>query len=175
MDSKASSEARMQVNSSIPGLSVVKRLEKKIKDAGINDVEFFYDDQIKMWAVCQLTGRTVSTVILTNNPLPSRPFLMWWVKHNDGTFRMPSEEDVHNVIVSVTKAREIWNKPKDWLADQLDEKDIKKRQTKKDSFREQAGRLSRDTRNSAELRKYFADKARQIEKDLDLDVEKGEI
>lgn len=164
-----------QVNSSIPGLSIVKKLEEQLISSEITDVRFFYDNQVKMWAVCQMTKSTVSTIILVENPIPSRPVVMWWVKHNDGTFRMPSKQDLKDIFVTVKKAHEVWNKPKDWLANQLDDKDIKRRQVKKDSMREKAGQLSRDTRNSAELRKHFAERAKQIERDLDKDVEKGAI
>lgn len=102
-------------------------VQDKLKSLGIHDVEMYWDQQIGMWAVCQVYRPSGKIMLLRGTQLPEqKPQIMWWVKDNEGRYRVPSDRDIHDVIVTVQRAQKIWEKGGDWLADKFDEQDKKR-------------------------------------------------
>lgn len=115
----------LDVKESIPGLRAAKTVQDRIRAMGIQDIELFFDHQIKMWAVCQVNKR--STVFSMESAAAAEPLILWWVKNTaDATYREPSEQDVSDAVAIAQRAQKTWDKGGDWLADQLDAQDKKR-------------------------------------------------
>lgn len=113
----------IEVTESIRGLRAARKVQAAIKAHGIQDVDLFYDHEIKMWAVCQVTKKS-DVFVLETAKKHVQPIIMWWVKNvSDGTYREPSEVDISDVIAVVQRAQKTWEKGGEWLADQLDAQD----------------------------------------------------
>lgn len=116
----------IDVTEAIPGKAAAHRVQDRIRELGIQDVQLFFDNQIRMWAVCQVRQRTTSLTLLSDiYNTPIEPYIMWWVKNQHGAYREPSEQDVNDVVATVERAHKIWAKGGDWLADRLDDQDLR--------------------------------------------------
>lgn len=114
------------------GASGARYVQAKIKQAGIRDVEMFYDEQLRMWAVCQVVKPTGQILVLREAHADVQPTIMFWCKDGNGKYREPGDEDVHNIIVITERAKKVWaeeEKHPGWLADQLDKQDAEKQES----------------------------------------------
>lgn len=117
---------QISVQEKRPGQVQAVSIQSKFKQLGIQDVEFFYDETIVphgMWAVCQVNRPSGIILDLRGDTGKVQPEIMWWCKTNDGHFRVPSEQDLHDIIVTVERSHKLWEKGGDWMADRLDEQD----------------------------------------------------
>lgn len=111
------------------GAAGARYVQGKIKQAGIKDVELFYDEQLRMWAVCQVNKPTGQILVLREAHVDVQPQIMFWVKNAKGEYREPSDQDVRDIIIVTERAKVIWaeeEKHPGWLADQLDKQDAEK-------------------------------------------------
>lgn len=111
---------------SIPGISQARDIQNKIKQLGIHDVELYYDQTIQpygMWAICQVNKPSGQILLLRDTKIDTQPQIMWWCKDNAGRFRVPNEQDLSDIMITVKRAHKIWEKGGDWLADRLEEQD----------------------------------------------------
>lgn len=121
---------QIQVTESMPGLKAARYVQSKIKEIGIQDIELYFDNTIKpqgMWAICQLNKPTNTILLLRGSEATqTKPEIMWWCKTNDGHFRVPSDQDISDIIATVQRAHVAWDKGGDWLADRFDEQSREK-------------------------------------------------
>ena len=121
----------------IPGIEQARAVQSAIKRIGIQDVELFYDPQIKMWAVVQVRKTTGGIITMDNlSGTKVEPMIMWWCKNDKGTFRLPNEKDVADVVATVHRAQHWFDKGGDALADALDKQDQAKREAKDKRLKE---------------------------------------
>jgi hypothetical protein len=134
------------MNKPVRDADAAQYVQGKIKQLGVTDVEMYWDQEVGMWCVCQVFKPSGSILLLRGTTYKEQaPQIMWWVKTNDGTYRTPSDQDVHDIIVTRKRAEQIWEKGGDWLADQFDEQDKKRDEAHKqklhDRVREVAPRV----------------------------------
>lgn len=112
----------------IPGLSQAKYVQSKIRQAGIEDVQLFWDNQAKIWVVCQVMKH--GGILLPERYAQDgiRPHIMFYVKDITGGFRIPGDQDIMDVIAIRQRAETTFSKGGDWLADQFDKQDAEKYQ-----------------------------------------------
>lgn len=107
----------------LPDNSSAQAVTAKLRQLGIQDVQLFYDHQVKLWSVCQVKKVTKALVTLDNPNLAEvQPFLLWWCRNEKGNYRRPNDQDVSDVIATVHRAQKIFQKSEsnpDWLDDQL--------------------------------------------------------
>lgn len=109
----------------IYGLREAKEVESQLDRLGIRDIRLLYDPQLSMWSVCQVFGK--SGILLPQRYAQGlRPHLLWWVKDGMGRRRLPSQQDVSDVIAIRQRADVVFQKGGDWLADRLDEQDAER-------------------------------------------------
>lgn len=99
----------IQTREAVPGLSIATKINNDLKKIGIEDVELMFDTQIRMWAAVQVfkpSGR----ILLMNTEAynDTKPIIMFWIKHNDGTARIPSHRDFTDIIAIVHRGRKIF-------------------------------------------------------------------
>ena len=124
-------------DTTVPGLHEAKAVQNEIKRLGIPDVELFFDPEIMMWGVCQVRQQNSGIVTMDNlDGTKVDKYLMWWIKDNEGKYRVPSQEDVHNVVATVRRAERWFQKGGDKLADELEEKEHEKTARKKEVLKE---------------------------------------
>lgn len=128
----------VSVKEAVPGKREADDINNKLKKAGIYDVQLFYDNGVKpngMWYVVQIQ-KAVNNILLPNSYWEGgvRPYIMWLCKTNEGHFRIPNDQDLHDIIAVVTNAKAAWDRGEtgDDVADRLDakvaEKDAKHRE-----------------------------------------------
>lgn len=114
----------------VPGLQEAQYVQNKIRELGIQDVQLFFDEKVEpngMWVMCQVMNRTNRLIIPDNYAQDNiKPYIMWYIKTNDGHFRLPNENDISDVIATRTRAEKVWEKGGDWLADHLDDQSKEK-------------------------------------------------
>ena len=121
--------------SSVPGLTEARKVQAYINRLGIQDVQMFYDAQLKMWGVYQVKKKA-ATLIVPDEYRTVEPMLMWWCKTDKGTYRAPNENDVNDVIATVHRAQYWFKKGPDELAKHLDAQDAEKRVKKELKLKE---------------------------------------
>lgn len=136
-------------NSAVRGGAGARYVQSKIKQLGIKDIEMFYDQELRMWAVCQVNKPSGQILLLRDTQIDVQPQIMFWCKDSEGRYREPSDQDVHDIVIIVNRAKVIWDKEEKqpgWLADQLDAqdeaKDRKHHEKKTDLAKQTAKRLS---------------------------------
>ena len=122
----------IKLKEKIPGINQAKEVQLKILKAGIEDVKLFHDNTIiphGMWCVVQVK-RNTSRIIMPDNYKQEnlQPMIMWWCKDPEGRFRVPNDNDAHDVIVIVQRAKKIWAKGGDKLDDEFVKQDEKKQE-----------------------------------------------
>src|SRR5947207_4861537 len=130
----------IQVSQSTPGAKAAQSIMNKLRSIGIHDIQLFHDDRIVpygMWAVVQVQKR-VSSLILPSNYKEAQPYIMWWIKTNDGRFRVPNDQDLHDIVVIVARGRKQWeNDPTgEKMAKRLDKQSIEKDRKHQQAFRQ---------------------------------------
>lgn len=114
----------IQVKTAVPGLGAANSIMGKIKQIGIQDVEMMFDKDIQMWAVVQVFKPT-GKIILLDKPedYQSQPYILWWCKTPQGTYREPNDQDLHDVVVTVKRAAVVFDKGSDWMIDKIEAKE----------------------------------------------------
>lgn len=104
----------------IYGLTEARKVESDISRLGIKDIRLLFDEQLKMWAVVHVQGQ--SGLLLPETFQPHMQ-LLWWVKDSRGQRRLPSNQDVSDIVITRQRAEIAWRKGGEWLADRLEEQD----------------------------------------------------
>lgn len=131
----------------VSGLQEAQYVQNKIRQAGIQDVQLFWDDRAGIWAVCQVMKR--GGILLPDSYAQDgiKPHIMFYIKNKLGGYRTPNDQDVIDVIATVHQSERTFEKGGDWLADQLDEqsadKDRKHRAKLKEKVHEIAPALKK--------------------------------
>lgn len=116
------------------GLKEAKYVEAQLDRLGIRDIRLLWDNQAQLWAVCHVLGH--AGILLPDTYQDVKPQILFWVKDAMGRRRLPSDQDVSDVVALRQRAEVVWRKGEDWLADRLDEqsaeKDRKHRQKQHD-------------------------------------------
>lgn len=131
----------LQNDTTVPGLNEARAMQAQVTRLGIRDVEFMYDGPLKMWMVCQLKKSAHGIVVLENFADDARePWLLWYCKNDQGSYRPPSEKDVNDIIATVHRA-EKWMAPGggDALADELEIQESTKKVNKEEQLKERLG------------------------------------
>lgn len=128
--------SQILVKERIPGLAQANYVEGKIRSLGIKDIQLFFDDQLKMWAVCQV--QQYGGILLPRKYAENgiRPNIMWWCKDNEGKFRLPNKNDVHDIVVVVRRAEITFAHGGEALADEFDKQSIEKDRKHQEKFHE---------------------------------------
>lgn len=109
----------------VPGAKEAKTIERQIHAVGIKDVQLFFDNQIKMWAVCQVEKHGGILLPDNYNENGVKPYILWWCKNETGAFRVPNDTDFINVLKVVQQAPKIWAQGEK-RADKFDAQDAEK-------------------------------------------------
>lgn len=129
----------------VPGLEQAKYVQNKIRQAGIEDVQLFFDHGIGggMWVMCQVMKR--GGILLPKQYAQDgiKPHIMFYVKDNEGKFRLPSDQDIMDVIAIRQRAETTFAKGGDWLADQFDKQDAEKYQEGRQKLTERIKSVSK--------------------------------
>lgn len=109
----------------VPGLSQAKGIESKVHSLGIQDIQLFFDQGIKMWAVCQVHKH--GGILLPDSYQQDgiKPYILWWCKDDTGHYRTPNEQDLMDIVTVVKRAPSIWEQGEK-RADKFDELDAEK-------------------------------------------------
>lgn len=131
--------SQILVKETVPGAAAAQSIMGKLANVGIHDVKLMYDKDILpngMWAVVQIQGRTSSLLLPESYDATNlQPYILWWVKNNEGRFREPNDEDLMNIITVVKRAPKIWEQGEK-RADHFDELDAKKDQAHQQRFKD---------------------------------------
>jgi hypothetical protein len=104
----------------LPNNREAQAVQAKVKSLGIHDVELFYDYQVKLWAVCQVKKTNTKVVTFENTRgTKIEPLVMWWVRTNEGNYRIPGEQDIHDIVATVRRAQIAFDKGGDWLEEKM--------------------------------------------------------
>lgn len=124
------------VKEKVPGLAQANFVESKIKSLGIKDIQLFFDEQLKMWAVCQIQHR--GGILLPRQYAENgiKPHILWYCKTNEGTFRLPNENDIHDVLVTVKRAEITFAHGGNALADEFDKQSAEKDRKHNEKFKQ---------------------------------------
>jgi hypothetical protein len=117
----------MQTTSNTPGLHEANKIMAKLHRLGIHDVELMFDLRISMWAVFQVFKPSGKLLLVNSNDYyRTQPTLMWWIKDPlTHKYRVPSEQDLSDIIVTLNRARIVFDKGSDWLVDKAEEQERK--------------------------------------------------
>lgn len=120
----------------IPGVTQAQYVQNKVRNLGIKDIQLFWDEQIKIWAVCQV--QAYGGILLPDSYVKDgiRPHIMWYCKDNDGKARIPSDQDIQDIIITASRAQVAFEKGGDWLADQFDKQSAEKDRKHNEKFKE---------------------------------------
>lgn len=125
----------------IPGLTQAKDIEAKIHNLGIQDIQLFFDNQTKMWAVCQVHKRGGILLPNTYQEDGIKPYILWWVKNEKGGYRTPNDQDLMNIVTVVKRAPSIWAQGEK-RADKFDEQDAEKDRKHKEKFHDKIHKIA---------------------------------
>lgn len=117
----------------IPGLTQAKDIEARLHNLGIQDVQLFFDNQTRMWAVCQVHKH--GGILLPDNYQQDgiKPYILWWCKNDTGRYRTPNDQDFIDIVTVVKRAPNIWEKGEK-RADEFDAKDAEKDRKHQEKF-----------------------------------------
>ena len=118
------------------GHQEAKYVQGKIRQAGIQDVQLFWDEQIKMWVICQV--QKYGGILLPDNYAQDgiKPHIMFYCKDNQGHGRLPNDQDIMDVIAIVSRAQTSFKKGGDWLANEFDAQTAEKDRKHQEKFKE---------------------------------------
>jgi hypothetical protein len=74
----------------VPGLAQAKEVQGLLRKAGIQDVQLFFDPQLRIWAICQVmkpSGRILIPDSYQQDGI--KPYILWWCKDEQSKFRPP--------------------------------------------------------------------------------------
>lgn len=94
-------------------------VQSMIDKLGVPDVVLVYDHQLNMWGVCQVFKKP-QTIITMDQAVQQSANLMFWIKNNDGTYRVPGERDINDVVAIVTRAQVWFDKGSDHMIDVIE-------------------------------------------------------
>ena len=106
-------------------LAEANYVQAMIDKLGVKDVILVYDHGINLWGVAQVFKKP-QTIITMDQAAQTGANLMFWIKNNDGTYRVPSDQDVNDVIAIVTRAQVWFDKGSDKMIDIIEEEELKK-------------------------------------------------
>lgn len=135
----------------IYGVDEAKYVQGRIRELGIRDVQLFFDPQMEMWSVCQVTGKSSSLILPQKYTKDIRPSIMFWIKDSMGRRRIPSDQDISDVIALRHRAEYVWDKEKrspGWLADQLEEADAEKDRKHREAFSDKIKAIAPDMKKA---------------------------
>lgn len=133
----------------IRGLKEAQYVQGKIRELGIQDIQLFYDEELQMWAVCQVKKR--GGILLPKSYMEDdiRPSIMWWVKDMNGVYRNPSDRDISDVAVTVNRSK-TWfeHGGGDRLADEFEKQDAAREQKHAEKFKEKIHKIAPDMKKA---------------------------
>jgi hypothetical protein len=127
--------SQLSATGAVAGLDEARMVQSKINQLGIQDVQLFYDGQLKMWGVYQVK-KTASSFIVPKEYQTIKPMLMWWCKGPDSKYRAPNDNDINDVIATVHRAQHWFEKGPDALVKALDEQDAERTRKKELKLKE---------------------------------------
>lgn len=136
------------VQEKMPGLAGANFVEGKIKSLGVKDIQLFFDEEIRMWAVCQVMKRGGLLLPRTYMEEGVKPSILWWCKSNDGSFRSPNEQDIHDIVAVVTRAQTTFTHGGDALADEFERQDAEKDRKHRANFKKKIHDIAPDMKKA---------------------------
>jgi hypothetical protein len=127
---------------SAPGLAQANYVEGKIKSLGIQDIQLLFDEQLKMWVVCQVQKRGGLLLPRTYAEGGIRPHILWYCKTLDGHFRLPNDNDIMDIVVTAQRAKTTFKHGGEALADDLDAQSAEKDRKHKQKFHDKIHRIA---------------------------------
>lgn len=135
-----------------PGLHAARRMEKLLRAAGINDIKFFFDDEMVhpgIWTVTQVAHDTERMIMPHDYATDGlRPTKMFLCKTADGRFRIPNKQDVSDIRIIVKRAHTLWSKGGDWMDDQFKKQDDAKNEAHAKQQRERLHAVAPDLKKA---------------------------
>lgn len=137
---------------------------EQIRRLGVQDVQLFYDHQVKLWAVCQVKKVTKSIITLDNpGSTEVQPMILWWVRTPQGNYREPSDQDVSDMIAIAQRAEITWRKSEsnpDWLDDQMLQAEQSKKEKRDYEQKERIKYIARTTNLKKHIQRELGEKIR---------------
>lgn len=107
-----------------PNMKEAKHIQAMIDRLGVPDIMLLFDRQIGLWSVCQVVRKEKNLLTFDSpNIYEIQPNLMFWIKNSEGKYRVPSEQDVSDVITIVQRAQITFDKGNDWLIDNIERRE----------------------------------------------------
>lgn len=141
----------MKVKTTIPGLREANKLLADLKRLGIRDVEPMYDMQVHLWAIMQVFRPSGKILLINSNDYyRSQPTLMWWCRDSKTLkFRVPNDQDLSDIVITVKRAQVIFDKGSDWMVDTIERQE-------REQYDKNRQKQSERIRSIAKpLKKYF--------------------
>lgn len=79
------------------------------------DLQLIWDPERGLWGIYQTRARNI---VLANHTA-TRPWLLWHVKNDDGSVRLPSQIDLMKAQKSVLSGIDLWHHGGDWYDKKL--------------------------------------------------------
>lgn len=86
------------------------------------DLQLIWDPEAGLWGIYQTRARR----ILLSDHSATRPWLLWHLKNDDGTARLPMRLDLERAQLTTLSGHNLWTKGGDWYDDQLKTREEKK-------------------------------------------------
>lgn len=121
------------------GLKEARYVQEKIKQLGVQDIELYFDNTILpdgMWSICQVNKPSGNILLLRDTTIQTEPQILWWCKTQDGHSRVPNDQDVSDIIITVKRAHNLWDKGGDWMADEFEKQDAERDRKHQEKFKE---------------------------------------
>lgn len=106
----------------IPNIREAKYVQSMIDRLGVPDVQLIYDHQVKMWMVAQMRKKE-NKILIFDQAIANEPYILFWIKKNDGTYRVPQEQDINDIIAIVTRAQTWFEKGSDAMIDEIEKQE----------------------------------------------------
>jgi hypothetical protein len=127
----------------VPGLREANRIMADLKRLGIHDVELMFDKEVILWAAVQVF-KPSGKILLMNDPkhYDTQPYILFWIRNDDMTYREPSDQDLSDIIAIVKRAQVWFDKGSDYMVDQIEAEEqyeyTKKREKQSEKIRSYA-------------------------------------
>lgn len=119
-------------------------------NAVIPDIKLFWNHDKERWVVAQVKQNPGGLILPGAGDMPSttRPFTLYVVQQKDGSYRIPSEWDVREAIGIGKFGREAIEKGGDWLVDQVEAGERKRKEEADDRLRKHVHAIAPDIKRA---------------------------
>lgn len=133
----------------IPHVHEAKQVEASI-NAVIPDIKLFWNHRLERWVVAQVKANPGGLLLPGAGDMPSttRPWTLYKIENEDGTYRVPSAWDVSRAIQIGRDGREAIEKGGDWLIDKIETEERRKKEEADERLRKHVAAIAPDIKRA---------------------------